>query len=98
MAANSVPRANTSAPRINTNEQTPLLTEVRPDPLPESESPLEEDEIEPKKSSNASWYLWRIFWFVVGVLFLTLFIKGWVDAGGDVDVCIFFSKYMVGVS
>lgn len=69
--------------RENVNEETPLLIERQPDPEPESEQEVDE---EPKQTSNASWYLWRIFWFIIAALLLALFIKGWIDAGGDVDV------------
>jgi len=37
----------------------------------------------PKK---LSWYLWRLFWILVVALIASLFIKGWIDAGSDVDV------------
>jgi len=53
------------------------------DQPPEYEETGEEDV--PEKERKASWYIWRGFWFVLAALFLALFIKGWIDAGGDVD-------------
>ncbi len=47
----------------------------------------EEDSKEPEPS-RASWWLWRLLWFIVAALLLTVFIKGWIDAGSDVNVCI----------
>ena len=47
----------------------------------------EEDSKEPEPS-RVSWWLWRLLWFIVAALFLTVFIKGWIDAGSDVNVGI----------
>jgi len=61
------------------DEQTPLIND---------HSPIEEstqDGIEPKPKGR-SWYAWRIFWAIVIALVLSVFIKGWIDAGADVDV------------
>lgn len=35
---------------------------------------------EEKKKRTAGWWLWRAFWAILAILFLALFIKGWVDA------------------
>ena len=61
------------------DEETPLLND---------ELTGEEGEADPKEPepTPASWYLWRIFWFVAAALVLALFIKGWIDAGSDVNV------------
>jgi hypothetical protein len=68
--------------RTNVDEETPLLIERQPGP--ESEHDAEE---EPKRTSHAGWWAWRVFWFVVVALVIAVFVKGWVDAGGDVEVC-----------
>ena len=47
----------------------------------------EEDSKEPEPS-RVSWWLWRLLWFIVATLLLTVFIKGWIDAGSDVNVGI----------
>ena len=64
-----------------TSEDTPLLgdhlSEEEPDATDQKEEP------EPKR---ATWYIWRAFWFVAGALVLAVFIKGWIDAGSDVNV------------
>lgn len=62
----------------NANEATPLLQEPHSEPLP--------DEATDEKRS-ARWYLWRMLWAVLAILLLALFVKGWVDAGEDVNVC-----------
>jgi uncharacterized membrane protein YraQ (UPF0718 family) len=66
--------------QANHNEYTSLLNDRQVDELPE------QNEDEQKQVTEVSWYLWRIFWAVVGALVLGVFIKGWVDAGGDVEV------------
>jgi hypothetical protein len=65
------------------NEQTPLLEDHQSDQQPDQNEP--EPELEQKRK-RASWYVWRAFWTIVAALILAAFIKGWVDAGGDVDV------------
>ena len=62
---------------IESSEETPLLR----DPEDTDEETDQKHEQKP-----ASWYLWRIFWVILAALILALFIKGWIDAGGDVDV------------
>jgi hypothetical protein len=66
---------------IESNEQTPLLDDHQSDQGPDEDP----DQKGPEKKL-ASWYIWRTFWAIVGALILAVFIKGWVDAGGDVDV------------
>lgn len=61
------------------DEETPLLEEERGGE-PQSDPPQKP---EPRKRS---WYFWRVFWVLVAATVLAVFIKGWVDAGGDVDV------------
>jgi uncharacterized membrane protein YraQ (UPF0718 family) len=75
--------AEGQAPISNSsNEQTPLLA----DPQPDQNVEQQDEEVAEKKVRKASWYIWRLFWFVIAALILAAFIKGWVDAGGDVDV------------
>lgn len=75
------------------NEQTPLLPEQQQTEQASDIDPEDDEEL--KRTSHTSWYLWRIFWFVVAALVLAVFIKGWVDAGGDVDVC--FDPSLIGL-
>ncbi|KAH8601825.1 mitochondrial carrier domain-containing protein [Bisporella sp. PMI_857] len=63
---------------IESNEETPLLTDRQSD---DGQDGIEGEE----KQRIASWYIWRIFWVIVFGLVLAVFVKGWVDAGGDVD-------------
>lgn len=65
------------------DEETPLLRDSRSDQQPE------DDVADPKKPRQSK-YIWRAFWVILTVLILTVFIKGWVDAGGDVDVGVAF--------
>lgn len=67
---------------VNTsNEETPLLSDHQSEEHPEVNGP----EPEPERR-KASWYIWRVLWVIVAGLILAAFIKGWIDAGGDVDV------------
>jgi hypothetical protein len=70
---------DTENQRPAVDEETPLLT---------SELTGEEQEPDPKEPepTPASWWIWRVFWFIVAALVLALFIKGWIDAGSDVNV------------
>jgi hypothetical protein len=43
----------------------------------------------PRQPRTKSWYIWRLFWFVVVALVLAFFIKGWIEAD-DVDVRDFY--------
>lgn len=68
----------------NPHEETPLLNGEPSNPsveYPESES-------EPGRGQR-SWSYWRLFWAVVAVVVAIVFIKGWIDAGSDVDVGLF---------
>jgi hypothetical protein len=62
------------------NEQTPLLNDEQ------SDDQADQDTEEPKQVGQARWYIWRVFWVVVAALILAVFIKGWIDAGSDVNV------------
>lgn len=83
------------------DEETPLLVEQRSDHESDSQSvaPEENDEpeSEPTPPKTRSWYLWRLLWTIAGALVIALFIKGWVDAGGDVDVCFSYSTDLKNV-
>lgn len=63
--------------QTNINEQTPLLDDDQLGQQPD------QDDHEHKQ---AWWYVSRIFWAVVIAFVLAVFIKGWIDAGGDTDV------------
>lgn len=72
-----------------TNERTALLSD-QDSPPPHSAQNADEDDVSPpeeKQPRGWGWYVWRGLWFAITVLFLALFIKGWVDAGSDTDVC-----------
>jgi hypothetical protein len=62
------------------DEQTLLINHNQSDRQPDQSGD------EQKSKKQASWYIWRAFWAIVATLVLAVFIKGWVDAGGDVDV------------
>jgi len=72
--------------QTSAHEQTPLLVDrpVEQDPEPESEP--EEDPKDVREPKRLSWYVWRVFWTLLAVLVLVVFIKGWIDAGSDVNV------------
>ncbi|KID66193.1 mitochondrial carrier protein, partial [Metarhizium brunneum ARSEF 3297] len=60
----------------NPHEETPLLNG-------EPSSPRVDDpESEP---GRGRWSYWRLFWAVLAVVVAIVFIKGWIDAGSDVD-------------
>jgi hypothetical protein len=63
--------------QINVNQQTPLL-----DNNQSGQQPDQNDH----EHKGAWWYVSRIFWAIVIALVLGVFIKGWIDAGGDTDV------------
>ena len=65
------------------SEQTPLLGDHQSGH--DAQAHGEEDEVE-KRGRTTSWWVWRGFWVILAGLVLALFIKGWVDAGGDVKV------------
>lgn len=67
--------------------------------IQDEEAPLLEDESaslghystvasESPAKHATSWYIWRIVWTLVAILILTVFVKGWIDAGRDVQVRI----------
>ncbi|CAG8960454.1 hypothetical protein HYFRA_00008173 [Hymenoscyphus fraxineus] len=84
MASPSDPDPDANRPQQPLDEETPLLVEQRSQHEPEVSGDTASDS-EPKQPRSRSWWLWRVFWGVVGCLVLALFVKGWVDAGGDVD-------------
>lgn len=76
-------------------ERTPLLEESRQNDDDQASdatlqdgqrSPRDEHEEaallepQPRPQRTKSWYIWRAFWFILVVLVLALFIKGWVDS------------------
>lgn len=62
------------------NEETPLLSDERSDQQ-------HVDQKEPEKRGSGS-HFWRIFWALLAIVIFTVFIKGWIDAGSDVDVSV----------
>ena len=66
--------------QANSNEQTPLLNNHDSDERPES------PDQKPSQRRPVSWYLWKLLWVIGTALILTVFVKGWIDAGGDVEV------------
>lgn len=64
----------------NPHEETPLLNGEPSSPR------VEYPESEP---GRGSWSYWRLFWAVLAVVVAIVFIKGWIDAGSDVDVGLF---------
>jgi len=64
------------------DEQTPLLGDHRSD---DQHRDAATDEDESTVVRQASWYAWRAFWAVCAAVVIGLFIKGWIDAGADVD-------------
>jgi hypothetical protein len=67
------------------SEETPLLNSG--DELINEDVEEEEDPKKPEPS-RVSWWLWRLLWFIVAALTLAAFIKGWIEAGSDVNVGI----------
>lgn len=65
--------------QANLNEETPLINDHRPETPDDSNDEL-------KSKPQASWYIWRALWALFAVFALTVFIKGWIDAGSDVNV------------
>lgn len=75
---NAMTRENDVETQAGHTESTPLLAgEQSVQPHPEHQ----EDEKTP-----ARWFLWRVFWVIAAALVLAVFIKGWIDADGDVNV------------
>lgn len=67
--------------QANVDEETPLLES------PQSDSPSDEPEQKDNEPKQASWYIWRALWAIIAILIFVVFIKGWIDAGSDVNVC-----------
>lgn len=61
------------------HEETPLL---RADSADEDVDPKDDTERRPVR-----WYVWRVLLALSAVVALALFIGGWINEGGDVDVC-----------
>jgi len=70
---------------ISNHEETPLLADAHNQQDHDSDHQELED-VPEQKRKQVSWYLWRVFWTIVAALILAAFIKGWIDAGSDVDV------------
>ncbi|EFX03598.1 mitochondrial substrate carrier protein [Grosmannia clavigera kw1407] len=63
------------------HEETPLLrADTGADAATEDEGRKEDIERTP-----ARWYVWRALWAVAAAVVVALFVKGWINAGGDVD-------------
>lgn len=77
-------------------EQTPLLGDHQSGQQGEADREGE-DEVE-KRSRLTSWWLWRGFWVIIASLVLAVFVKGWIDAGGDVEVRYVSLSILVTVS
>ncbi|PBP18153.1 mitochondrial carrier protein [Diplocarpon rosae] len=67
-------------PRDEPSEQTALLGDHQSG----CQSITSKNEPKLERRRRVRWWLWRFFWFIVAALILAVFIKGWVDAGGDV--------------
>ena len=78
-------RESDAESQTHVDEQTPLIRDEQS--VEEQEQGHDQDQKVPEPR-RASWYIWRAFWLILAALVLTVFIKGWVDAGGDVDVRI----------
>lgn len=78
---NSEDHTNTAS-----NEQTPLLEDHQSNH--HSDQPEEQNGSEQNgdEQNQTRWYIWRIFWAIAAALVLVVYIKGWIDAGGDIDV------------
>jgi hypothetical protein len=71
-------RENDVETQAGHTESTPLLVG--------EQSVQSHPEQQDNEKRPARWYLWRIFWAVAVALVLVVFIKGWIDADGDVNV------------
>ena len=83
----SMARESDAESQTHVDEQTPLIRDEQSVEEQEQEQGHDQDQKVPEPR-RASWYIWRTFWLILAALVLTVFIKGWVDAGGDVDVRI----------
>ncbi|KAK3360432.1 mitochondrial carrier domain-containing protein [Lasiosphaeria hispida] len=68
-----------------TTEETPLLGDQPSSSSSSQQSPPDQNDPQPSPRPR-SWYLWRIFWALIAVFILGVFVKGWIDAGGDFDL------------
>jgi hypothetical protein len=66
-------------------ETEPLLGDREHSEHREQQGHQEHEEHQERRTKPLSWYLWRMFWTVVATVCLAVFVKGWIDAGGDVD-------------
>ena len=69
------------------DEETPLLANESAYPDSSSEGSSEGSDDEPQERAP-SWYIWRVLWLLAGLLIVALFVKGWVDADGDVEASL----------
>lgn len=72
-------------PQIPSNEPTEQTALLGDHQSGHGSEPASEDEPKPERRP-LSWYIWRLFWLLIAAFILAVFIKGWVDAGGDVEV------------
>lgn len=66
------------------DEESPLLGEQV------NEGEAAADPETSAKKSRARWYIKIIIWIIIAAAIAAVFIKGWVDAGGDVEVGLRF--------
>ncbi|KAK0716185.1 mitochondrial carrier domain-containing protein [Lasiosphaeris hirsuta] len=80
------PEPDTESQKLS-NEQTPLLADQALSSSSSSSSSTNQpdDNVPQPSPRQRSWYLWRIFWVTITAFVLGVFIKGWIDAGGDVN-------------
>ena len=63
--------------RTSISEETPLLDDQQAGKPPDQAV---------RENGNAGWYVWRIFWVIFAIILLVVFIRSWIDAGGEIDV------------
>jgi uncharacterized membrane protein YraQ (UPF0718 family) len=71
--------------RTADHEETPLLVDQ------DRDGSQDVDKKEDGEKKNVGWYIWRLFWVLIAAFVLGVFIKGWIDAGSDVNVSIAMS-------
>lgn len=91
--------SNTEEPRAvnQRDEETPLLAERRGEPIGEYADrdglgDLDDGTVVEQK--GRWWFLWRLFWVLGVALVFFVFIRGWIGAGGDVDVSTFVPFFL----
>lgn len=62
--------------RTSISEETPLLDDQQANKQPDQDV---------RENGNAGWYAWRIFWAIFAIILLVVFIRSWIDAGGEID-------------